>query len=284
MNTTLPNALVVLVVAGLLGLTACTTEPAAEAEDPIAVMQARVEAALEAELGRMQDEADAIARVLIDQPLLRASQERQLRRQGAAHMAPARRLGITPNADDAQIDNLLATGKLVPVVKDTTLWIVRDLDYSVPYVVPSKKAMLVELGQRFHARLAADGLPPIRFEITSLLRTAETQAALRRVNSNAARGTSAHEFGTTVDLAYSSFAAPAAPYVPNISVADRWLEPYLQQMATAITESTIAKYSREVQALLGEVLLEMQREGKVVVLLERRQPVYHITVADDYGL
>ncbi|MEM1093407.1 MAG: DUF5715 family protein [Bacteroidota bacterium] len=284
MNAWTPNAHNVLLVVALLFWTSCATAPPAEVEDPLAVMQERIGAVLEAELARMDADADAIARVLKDQPLLRGSQESQMRRQGAAHMTPARRLGITPNADDAQIDNLLATGALVPIVKDTTFWIVRDLDYSVPYVVPSKKAMLVELGQRFHARLATDGLPPIRFEITSLLRTAETQAALRRVNTNAARGTSAHEFGTTVDLAYSSFAAPAAPYVPDISAADRWLEPYLQQVATAITESTVAKYSREMQALLGEVLLEMQREGKVVVLLERRQPVYHITVADDYGL
>ncbi|MEM6647190.1 MAG: DUF5715 family protein [Bacteroidota bacterium] len=284
MNARTPNALIVLIAAGLFALTACATEPPPEAEDPLAVMQQRIEAAIGAEMGQMQRDADAIARVLIDQPLLRASQESQMRHQGRAHMVHARRLGITPDADGVQIDNLLATGELVPIVKDTTYWIVRDLDHSVPYVVPSKKAMLVELGQRFHARLAADGLPPIRFELTSLLRTAETQAALRQVNSNAARGRSAHEFGTTVDIAYSSFAAPAEAYRPDLSPADRWLAPYLQQMAATITEATVAKYSREVQALLGEVLLDMQREGKVVVLLERRQPVYHITVADGYGL
>ena len=44
-------------------------------------------------------------------------------------------------------------------------------------------------------------------------------------------------------------------------------------------ERMAARYSRELQAVLGEVLREMQAAGEVMVTLERQQPVYHITLA-----
>ena len=44
-------------------------------------------------------------------------------------------------------------------------------------------------------------------------------------------------------------------------------------------ERVAARYSRELQKILGDVLREMQSEGLVMVTLERQQPVYHLTVA-----
>ena len=61
-----------------------------------------------------------------------------------------------------------------------------------------------------------------------------------------------------------------------------WLEPYLRRMEDAATEAGAARMSRELQAELGIVLREMQSEGKVMVTLEVRQPVFHITVARAY--
>jgi hypothetical protein len=48
-------------------------------------------------------------------------------------------------------------------------------------------------------------------------------------------------------------------------------------------ETAAARKSRELQALLGHVLSELQRSGDVLVTLERQQPVYHITVARRQG-
>ena len=44
-------------------------------------------------------------------------------------------------------------------------------------------------------------------------------------------------------------------------------------------EAAAARKSRELMAILGEVLREMQDEGAVYVTLDRQQPVFHITVA-----
>ena len=112
-----------------------------------------------------------------------------------------------------------------------------------------------------------------------MLRTAEDQANLRRVNPNAARGESTHMYGTTVDLAYSSFRPPAEPVLDLDTAGAPWLEPHLRRVEDAATEAGAARMSRELQAELGHVLREMQSEGKVMVTMEVRQPVFHITVA-----
>jgi hypothetical protein len=145
--------------------------------------------------------------------------------------------------------------------------------------VPSARALLVEIGDRFHARLATMGLPPFRLEITSVMRTPASQAALRRVNPNAALGESTHEYGTTFDIAYASFAAPAEPDI-DLDVGElQWLRPRLDGIAGSLLETLAARNSRELMAVLGGVLAELQREGLVMVTLERLQPVYHLTVA-----
>jgi hypothetical protein len=158
-------------------------------------------------------------------------------------------------------------------------WYVRELDYSSPLVTPDVVALLEEIGTRFHDRIADYGLPPLRLEVTSVLRTAADQQRLRRVNPNAARGESTHQFGTTIDIAYSSFRAPHDPQVMLETRGDAWLDPHLRRIEALAAETGAARMSRELQAILGHVLREMQNEGKVMVTMEVRQPVYHMTVA-----
>src|SRR5690606_23667144 len=122
-------------------------------------------------------------------------------------------------------------GRLVRL-SDTGRWRVRDLDYSQPLVVPGVVALLDRIGERFHERLAELGAPAFRLEITSVLRTADDQAALRAVNPNAASGESAHEYGTTIDILYSAYSAPIDPIattdVAGFAAADSLLRRYAE--------------------------------------------------------
>ncbi|HEX7090099.1 MAG TPA: DUF5715 family protein [Longimicrobiales bacterium] len=308
------------VAAALAAALACATanacaqepEPPSRAATPAAT-QERIERALGRALDRITARADSIDDVFQPVPFLTASQEAVLRsRPNREHVARARRLGIPRTADAAERDRLLRAGDLVVLEDSTRYWVVRELEDSSPLVVPDTRALLVELGRRFQARLAAMGVPPFRLEVTSVLRTAEDQAALRATNPNAASGVSSHEFGTTVDVAYSGFAAPvsvrpadvddgaddgavgagdagvqagaAASGVPGAAAdgapdAVPWLEPYLRRIEASMLERVAARRSGELKAILGHVLREMQAEGKVLVTLERQQPVYHLTVA-----
>jgi hypothetical protein len=258
-------------------LPACRTDAPVPQAGPD-TSEADVAHAFEAATRRIEAHADSLDALLHPVSLLRASEQAALRRfSNEEQLVVARRLGVTPPDDPAGLQRLRAAGRLVPLDSSTALWVVRELDHSVALVTPGAKALLTELATRFQARLRDLGLPALRLEVTSALRTSESQADLRRTNRNATSGTSTHEFGTTFDVAYSGFRAPEAltldlPESP-------WLAPHLRRYATVRIETIAARRSRELQAILGRVLRQMQAEGRVMVTLEEQQPVYHMTVA-----
>ena len=212
-------------------------------------------------------------------PLLRPAQESSLRSFGnAAQLERARAIGPGRALSADEIERHVEAGRLLRL-EDSAFWVIGDLDHSQPLVVPEVRELLTEIGQRFQAQLGELGAPPFRFEISSLLRTAADQAALREVNPNAALGESTHEYGTTVDVLYSAFAAPESSLgVPELSGSE-WARPFLDRYAEIAAERVAARRALELKAILGEVLLELQGEGRVMVTLERLQPVFHMTVA-----
>lgn len=265
------------------------------AQEPDGAAREQVEATLGAEPGRALADAleriaartQAIDRIFKPLPLITPSEVAALRRYlNATHVERARSLGIPRSVDGQGLDALVREGRLVTLADSSEYWVVRESNDVDARVVPDTRALLVEIGRRFQQRLAELGAPPFRIEISSALRTAAGQAALRRSNANAAAGVSSHEFGTTVDIIYTAFAAPAAARAGRSSGeedgesrAPAWLEPHLAHIAASGLERVAGRRSRELQAILADVLRELQSEGKVLVTLERQQPVFHITVA-----
>jgi hypothetical protein len=198
------------------------------------------------------------------------------------HVQAARRLGISSVATRALVADRVKRGDLVRLDETETFW-VSPMRHSVPYVTPDAAAAIDRIGLRFHERLAERRLPPIQFTITSVLRTGEDQARLRRTNVNAARGASAHEFATTFDVHYRNFryaADPRAeiaealgplPYKFLYDEFSRELEAFYGKMA--------ARYTSRIGAELGRALIDLENQGKMLAIREARQPVYHVTVA-----
>lgn len=217
----------------------------------------------------VQQLADSIDKRLRKVPALSLVEKVRLRRDAnAKQIARARQMGIRRNA---KLESAIAAKQLVQLPDTNELWATHNLNFSVPYVTPSAEAMITEIAQRFHQKLDSLGVPRYRIVITSALRTSEKQAALRRVNANASRVESAHEFGTTVDIAYRRFAAPvdAAP-IPADTI---------RRLADSLLVKTASLRAAELQAVLGRVIKQMQQEGKLMVMMERSQTVYHVTVA-----
>ena len=249
----------------------------AAAETARAATVAEIEQALSQALGLADDEADRANDILSPLPVMTMAQENALRRfLNASHVARARELGYRV-ADRAARDSLVAAGRLVELEDSTAYWIVRP-GTSPTYMVPHVSALLEELGRRFQDRLAEMGLPPYRIEVTSALRTTERQARLRGRNPNAAAGVSSHEFGTTVDLSYSAFAPPAERSPEILAGVPAEFAPHVERMVDLALESVSGRKSRELGAIFSRVLLEAQSEGLVLVIYERQQTVYHITV------
>ena len=234
---------------------------------------------LEREMERIDAEASRIDSIFQPLPLLRPAQEQALRRfNNAQHLARARALGVERALPPERLEELRRDGTLV-LLANTKYWVMRDLDYSQPLAVPSVHTLLTEIGQRFHSRLAQLGAPAFRLEVTSVLRTAEDQAALRRINPNAALGETTHEYGTTIDVLYSAFSAPARTLVDIDTDGAEWLGPYLDRYAVVAAERVAARRALELKAILGEVLIEVQNEGMAMVTVERLQPVFHMTAS-----
>ena len=224
---------------------------------------------------RLAGSADRILRPL---PVMTPAEEDALRQfLNDQHVARARALGVRAVSREAT-DSLLTTGHLIQLEDSTHHWIVRR-GTSPAYVVPHLRTLLEVLGGRFQERLAVMGLPPYRLEVTSALRTSQRQERLRRSNANAAPGMSSHEFGTTVDLSYAAFAPPADAPGEILTGVPTEFAPHLERFVDLALESVSARKSRELGAIFSQVLREAQAEGLALVIYERQQTVYHLTVA-----
>lgn len=178
------------------------------------------------------------------------------------------------------------------LVRADTLARVDALDgtYSDPLLTPDALAALDSVAGRFQAALGAAGAPPFRPVATSLFRSGASQAALRRVNANAAVGRSSHEFGTTFDLSYRRFRPHAAGVAAGVAVSarvPRALRPAVQRAVGAAVAGEharlAAEYPARFEALLGRVLIGLEDDGLVVALRETRQTVFHVSVARRLG-
>ena len=271
---TVPLLLVLLLIS--CGRAEREREAAVEAARAATLVQ--IERVLSETIQRADRLAGSADRILRPLPVMTPAEEDALRRfLNAAHVTQARALGVRV-VSSALRDSLLAAGRLVQLEDSTHHWIVRR-GTSPAYVVPHLRALLEVLGERFQERLAGMGLPPYRLEVTSALRTSERQARLRRSNANAAAGVSSHEFGTTVDLSYAAFAPPADPPGEILTGVPAEFAPHLERIVDLALESVSARKSRELGAIFSEVLWEAQGEGLALVIYERQQTIYHLTVA-----
>lgn len=226
---------------------------------------------------RVAAESTAVAAAFGTVPRLKAREVGNLRLdKNATQVASARRLGVQVSGQ-AEIDRMVRQGRLVPLGDSTQYWILRGMDHAAPYVTPDTKAMLEDLGRRFHARLDRAGLPRYRLKITSAIRTADAQVDLRKTNSYAATTTSAHQFGTTVDVSHERFAVPAAPRPGSGAAvsppAGAWA------LEAEMLDEIGKEHARALQAELGRALTELRDAGAIHVMMENKQPVYHFTLA-----
>ena len=161
--------------------------------------------------------------------------------------------GIKPFASDSafnlQVDSLVKKSILVKVT-DNKFYQLKTLSFSQPYLIPEAVDMLNEIGYRFQERLKEKKYDNFKFRITSILRTVGAQTKLSHRNGNATDH-SAHMYGTTLDISYKNF------YNTKKDTIQSKMEPIL-----AITK----------------VLTDMRKECKLLVVRERHQSCFHITV------
>ena len=126
---------------------------------------------------------------------------------------------------------------------------------SIPYLVPKASHLLQHIGRRFLDSLAVKQIPLHTIIVTSVLRTEEDVARLRRINGNASEQ-SCHRFGTTFDISYNRYHTVAPPDDPD---------------RRAVRNDSL-------KFVLSEVLRDVRQEGLCYVKYEVKQGCFHITV------
>ena len=138
------------------------------------------------------------------------------------------------------------------LIKTNNNYIVDSLTHSIPYLVPTAAAELERIGEEFADILQRNGLPHYQFYVTSVLRTKEDIKHLQKSGNINATTNSCHNYGTTFDLAYYRF--------------------------NKVTRAREYMHQDNLKLVLGQVLLNEQRAGRIYVKYEYKQACFHITV------
>ena len=165
----------------------------------------------------------------------------------------AQAIGVPPVQNREEAEKL--KDKLVKL-EATDTYVIDSLTHSIPYLIPSAKELLDDIGRIFQDSLSAKGLNPNKLVVTSVLRTEDDVAALRKRNVNASEN-STHRYGTTFDLSYWRY----------VKIPEYRGRPY---------EDVPPEYLR---ATLSQVLKDLHDQGdRCYVKYEKKQNCFHITV------
>ena len=170
----------------------------------------------------------------------------------SVQLTAANRWGVKPvkNRQDAEArkDELVYIGC-------SPYYIIDPLHSSIPYLVPRAAIMLQDIGQAFFDSLQVKGVPLHRLIVTSVLRTQDDVAKLRRHNGNATEN-SCHLYGTTIDICYNRYQTVEDPDGPKRRVVR----------------------NDSLKFILSEVLNDMRRQNRCYIKYEVKQGCFHMTV------
>ena len=164
----------------------------------------------------------------------------------AVQLVAAQKWGVSPvkNREDAE-----SRKRELVYMAANPYYHVDPLYSSIPYLVPRAAVLLQDIGQAFFDSLHVKGLPLHQMIVTSVLRSQDDVAKLRRRNGNATEK-SCHLYGTTFDICYNRYHAVGPREVRNDTL----------------------KY------VLSEVLRDMRQKGRCYIKYEVKQGCFHMTV------
>lgn len=157
------------------------------------------------------------------------------------HLFEAQSFNIPVIESYEHMDSLVIENKLIAIPEIGEGYKIQKLTHSRAFLNPPAYYLLQEIASSFHKETGKE------LSISSLTRTIDSQNKLRRVNGNAAKGNSAHNYGASFDISYNKY---------NDKVGRNYA---LERM----TES---------------ILNQLVDQGKIYYIKERSQPCFHVTI------
>lgn len=163
------------------------------------------------------------------------------------HLEKAKAVGLrtVPDKRDHLDANLLVK------VEPSDYLEIDELRYSVPYLTPGAARELNHIAKAFHDSLTRKQFPVYKLVCTSILRTEEDVARLRKSGNPNASDNSSHCYGTTFDISHSRYSREVE--------TEEFMQPY------------------ELTKVLAEVLRDEKQAGRILVKYEKKEHCFHIT-------
>ena len=170
----------------------------------------------------------------------------------SVQLEAARRWGVSPvkNREDAEMRK-----RELVYIGSSPYYHVDPLYSSIPYLVPRAAVLLHDIGQAFYDSLYLKGVPLHQLIVTSVLRSEDDVAKLRRRNGNATEN-SCHLYGTTFDICYNRYRTVEDPDGPS---------------RRPVRNDTL-------KWVLSEVLRDMRQSDRCYIKYEVKQGCFHMTV------
>lgn len=221
--------------------------------------------ALEIYLNEIQEEELKInQKIPIYEDFITKEKELELRRYLLnSHLKQAQ--GKKPIASEKELNHL------VSLQSEENLWYFYNVPANLRFGEKEVKEILEKLSFALQKKLSDLGLKgKLKFAVSSAVRPIDYQKNLRKVNENAAL-VSSHSYGLSVDIFYDEFYYNINP--PKIFFEIKELEKWYRQTGFFMGRSL----RRQFHTLLTETLLDLQKQNKILVILEKNQRSYHIT-------
>jgi hypothetical protein len=190
----------------------------------------------------------------------------------ADHLEVGRKHGLDPAMDP---DQAKREGKLVPILRNpNSLFFFYGLKKENRFLTPLARQGLEEVTRRFNENLRKrGGKAKVKLALSSAFRSESFQKRLRRENPNASV-VSSHSYGASFDIFWDDyFVAVEGVYDIPLPMKDSFGK------LTSRTGFLLGDaLRRQFKTVLMETLIQMQKEGKLYAILERRQRCYHITI------
>ena len=171
----------------------------------------------------------------------------------SVQLTAAQKWGVSPvaNREDAE-----SRKRELVYISSNPYYHVDPLYSSIPYLVPRAAILLQDIGRAFYDSLFVKGIPLHKIIVTSVLRSQEDVAKLRKRNGNATEN-SCHLYGTTFDICYNRYITIQDPEGPK-----------RRQVR-----------NDSLKWVLSEVLRDMRlKEQRCYIKYEVKQGCFHMTV------
>ena len=194
------------------------------------------------------------------------------------HMKIARSIGLSPVTEEDDISKHIEQGNLISIdTTPETLHYFYNVRKNFRYLTANGAWGLSLVTERFQKNISKRAkVPPIKIAVSSAIRSINYQNNLRNRNHNASF-ISSHCYGVSFDIFYDDYFVTLTKDTEERIIDQKTMGKMERRYGFILGHAL----RRQFKSVLMKTLLELQDEGYLYAILEKRQRCYHVTIIKD---